>query len=298
MTGSGLIIISIGKCQGKTSEKIEKIINERIQKDDIVRCFETTKEYADELGAIALFGEKYGKFIRVVEINNYSRELCGGVHVGRTGEIGLLKIISDSSIGANVRRIEACTGMHAYNYLANSNKVLKQLAVEMETEENGIKTRFENLKKYANSIEEDFNLLQIYSAKKEILSKFPEKPEGNLKIINFDFTGADFKYRLDAKRMGIIGDEIINSLKGLNVFIILGNIINEKPVLLLQVSSNLLNNGIDCSILAREAGKILKGGGGGKKEFAQVGGSDARALSEAISFIIKRVREILGIQGS
>lgn len=283
---------------GESIEKIEKIINERIQKDDIVRCFETTKEYADELGAISLFGEKYGKFVRVVEINNYSRELCGGIHVGRTGEIGLLKIISDSSIGANVRRIEAYTGMYAYSYLANSNKILKGLAVEMDTDENNIKSRFENIKNYTDNLEEDFNFLQINSAKKEILSKFPEKPEGNLKVINFDFTGADFKYKLDAKRMGMIGDEIINSLKGLNVFIVLGNIINGKPVLLLQASSNLLNNGIDCSMLAREAGKILKGGGGGKKEFAQVGGSDVGALGEAISFIVKKVREILDIKGS
>ncbi len=82
----------------------KEIINEKIQKDDIVRCFETSREYADEIGAVSLFNEKYGKFVRIVEIDDYSRELCGGIHVKRTGEIGVLKVISDSSIGSNIRR--------------------------------------------------------------------------------------------------------------------------------------------------------------------------------------------------
>ena len=83
-------------------------------------------------------------------------------------------------------------------------------------------------------------------------------------------------------------------MKVTRIFIILGNVINDKPVLILQASKDLIQSGIDCSKLAKEAGMILKGGGGGKKEFAQVGGSDIKSLSEAISFVKKRVLEILG----
>ena len=102
MKDSDLITIMVVPLTADDIEKLEKIINEKIQKDDIVRCFETSREYADEIGAVSLFEEKYGKFVRIVEIDDYSRELCGGIHVKRTGEIGVLKIISETSIGSNI----------------------------------------------------------------------------------------------------------------------------------------------------------------------------------------------------
>jgi alanyl-tRNA synthetase len=276
-------------------ERIEKIINEKIQKDDIVRCFETTREYADEIGAISLFEEKYGKFVRVVEIDNYSRELCGGIHAGRTGEIGLLKIISDSSIGANVRRIEAVTGMYAFNYLAESSKNLKEISSMLEVDELAVKEKLDSIRINAKRMEDDLNQLQIKAAKKEILSslKFDKKTD-KVKIIDFNFRSADYNYNLDVKSIGIIGDELINMFESTGIFVILGNLIDGKPVLILQASKDLIQSGIDCSELAKEAGRILKGGGGGKKEFAQVGGSDMKSLSEAISSTKKRVLEILG----
>jgi alanyl-tRNA synthetase len=276
-------------------ERIEKIINEKIQKDDIVRCFETTREYADEIGAISLFEEKYGKFVRVVEIDNYSRELCGGIHVSRTGEIGLLKIISDSSIGANVRRIEAVTGMYAFNYLTESSKNLKEISSILEVDELAVKEKLDSIRINSKRLEDDLNQLQIKAAKKEILSslKFDKKTD-KVKIIDFNFSSADYNYNLDIKSISIIGDELINMFESIGIFVILGNVINDKPVLIIQASKDLIQSGIDCSELAKDAGKILKGGGGGKKEFAQVGGSDMKSLSEAMSFTKKKVLEILG----
>jgi len=108
--------------------KVERMINEKIQNNDSVRCFETTREFAKEIGATALFGEKYGEFVRVVEINNYSRELCGGIHVNRTGDIGIFKIMTEASIGTNLRRIEAATGMYAYNYLEARGRILNDIS--------------------------------------------------------------------------------------------------------------------------------------------------------------------------
>src|SRR4030042_1861531 len=173
--------------------KIERIINEKIQNNDPVRCFETTREFAGEIGAVALFDEKYGKFVRVVEINNYSRELCGGIHVEGTGEIGLFKIISDSSIGANLRRIEAATGMSAYKYLEEKEKILKKISASLEVEDNKILDTLEKVKDSMKKKEEELEQMKIKTAKKEILKKFRfiKSQDEGLKIIDFDFSNSE-----------------------------------------------------------------------------------------------------------
>ena len=166
-----------------------------------------------------MFEEKYGKFVRVAEIDNYSRELCGGIHVGRTGEIGLLKIISDSSIGTNVRRIEAVTGMYAFNYLAESSKNLKEISSILEVDELEIKEKLDSIRINTKRLEDDLSQLQIKAVKKEILSrlKFDNKI-GKVKIIDFNFSSADYNYNLDVKSIGIIGDELINMFESYQNF--------------------------------------------------------------------------------
>ena len=263
-------------------EKIGKLVNEKIQKDDTVKIFETTKEYAKEIGAISLFEEKYGRFVRVVEIDDYSRELCGGIHVKRTGEIGLLKIISESGIGSNVRRIEAITGLYAYNYLNEATRLIGELSSTLETDYHNLKTKVESLKENCRILSAEYSKLQVLAVKKEIIEKFNEelsKPGAH--IIDFDFTKSEPASSMDSKNMGLIGDEIINQFLESEIVLIFSNTINGKPVMLFQASKSLVKKGFDCSAIAREAGKILKGGGGGKAEFAQVGGSDASALRNA-----------------
>ena len=121
--------------------------------------------------------------------------------------------------------------------------------------------------------------------KKEILSNNTAIDNtGGLKIISFDFSSSDASITMDTKTMGLIGDEIINDFEGKNVFIAFGNIINEKPVILLQATKDIVERGIDCGKIAKDIGKILKGGGGGKPEFAQIGGSDKSALRKALDF--------------
>ncbi|MBN1298441.1 MAG: alanine--tRNA ligase, partial [Actinobacteria bacterium] len=276
-------------------EKIEKLINEKIQKNDIVRCFETTKEYAQEIGAISLFNEKYGKFVRVVEIDDYSRELCGGIHVARTGEIGLLKILSDSSIGANTRRIEAITGIAAFNYLNSSYRILKEISSGFDSDIFEVKDKIEALKQNAEKLAQDLTGMQARSVKNEIISD----PSNTLnissaKIIIYDFSKNPAVAGIDAKNMGIIGDELINDAPGKAVFILLSNIINSKPVILIFASKELTERGVNCSAIAKEAGKILKGGGGGKPEFAQIGGPETTNLEQAIDFIRDEVIKLAG----
>ena len=267
-------------------DRIERLINEKIQKNDIVRCFETTIEYAQEIGAISLFNEKYGKFVRVVEIDDYSRELCGGIHVSRTGEIGLLKILSDSSIGAGTRRIEAITGIAAFNYLNSAYKMLKEISTGFDADIFDAKNRVEALKQSAEKFAVDIGALQAKTVKNEIMADAANMLKKNsTEIIVYDFSKNPAVSSTDAKNMGIIGDELVNEAGDKEVFIVFANVINEKPVILMLASKKLAKKGVNCSAIARDAGKILKGGGGGKPEFAQVGGSETENIGRAIEFI-------------
>ncbi len=274
--------------------KVERMINEKIQNNDSVRCFETTREFAEEIGAISLFGEKYGKFVRVVEINNYSRELCGGIHVSRTGDIGIFKIMAETSIGANLRRIEAVTGMYAYNYLQEKERVLDEISANLEVEHNRILDTLGEVKDNTRKKEEELTLLQIRIAKKEILGKFRyDSSDSGLKIIDFNFSKSELVPNMEISKIGIVGDEIKDYFRGINTFIVFGNILNGKPVMILQATEDLVKEGVDCGKIARETSKKLKGGGGGKPYFAQLGGSDASSLDSVIDFVKSRVMDIL-----
>jgi len=275
-------------------KKVERMINEKIQNNDSVRCFETTREFAEEIGTTALFDEKYGKFVRVVEINNYSRELCGGIHVSRTGDIGLFKIITETSIGANLRRIEAVTGMYAYNYQEEKERILNKISASLEVEDSRVLDILKEVKNSIKKKEEELALLQVKIAKKEILDKFKQSSTGgSLKIIDFNFSKSELVQNMEINNMGIIGDEIKDYFKGTSTFIVFGNILNNKPVMILQATEDLVKKGIDCGKIAREVSEKLKGGGGGKPYFAQLGGSDASSLDSAIDFVKARVLGML-----
>jgi alanyl-tRNA synthetase len=275
-------------------EKVERMINEKIQKNDTVRCFETTREFAEEIGAISLFDEKYGKFVRVVEIDNYSRELCGGIHVERTGDIGIFKILTETGVGANLRRIEGVTGMYAYNYLRDKEAALSQISSRLEVDESRVVSAVEGIKKEMKEKEEELASLKIKAVVKEIAGRFKSGTiSRGLKIIDFDFSKSRAVSNMDIKSMGNAGDQIKKYFENKNTFIIFSNILSKKPVMVLQATDDLVKSGIDCSRLAREAGKKIKGGGGGKPGYAQLGGSDPALLEGAVKLVKNKILDIL-----
>ncbi len=275
--------------------KIERIVNEKIQNNDPVRCFETTREFAEEIGAVALFDEKYDRFVRVVEIDNYSRELCGGIHVDRTGEIGLFKIISDSSTGANLRRIEAATGMSAYNYIKEKERILKKISESLEVEDSKIPGTLEKLKESVKTKEDELRQIQIKTVKKEIIDRFKSKSnDGEIRIIDFNFSELETAGNMEISSIGMLGDEIIDYFGGLNTFIIFGCIAESKSVVILNSTEDLTKKGINCGKIAGEISRELKGGGGGKPQFARMGLPDKKSLEKAMKLIKDRVLEILG----
>ncbi|MCX6346890.1 MAG: alanine--tRNA ligase, partial [Actinobacteria bacterium] len=274
--------------------RLENLINKKIQGNDIVKIFETTKEYALEIGAVALFEEKYGKFVRVVEIDDYSRELCGGIHVKRTGEIGLFKIISDSGIGSNLRRIEAITGFTALNFLNERSGIVKEASEHLIVDDSGIIDNILNLKTSIENLNIKLEHLTIKIAKTDILNKYSNSFKSeDLKIILFDFSMLDYHENLSAKTIGVLSDEIKEHFKNEKVFIALANNINCKPVLIFNSSKDLIEKGINCSVVAKETGKIIGGGGGGKPDFAQSGGSDLALIGKAFEFLQDKIKNIL-----
>lgn len=274
--------------------KLESLINKKIQNNDIVKTFETTKEYAQEIGAIALFEEKYGRFVRVVEIGNYSRELCGGIHVKRTGELGILKIIQDFSIGSNLRRVEAVTGNMAISYLNEKDSLVNKLSVMLDVKENEIVKSIEALKSDLEDKNNKLEQISIQTAKDSVLKKYDSTyKENDIKIVVFDFSKSSFSENLNTKNMGIISDEIKDHYGRKNVFIALANNVNGKPILIFNSSKDLVDKGINCSVIAKETGKLIKGGGGGKADFAQSGGADISLVKKAFDFVLSKVKEII-----
>ncbi|MCE5329999.1 alanine--tRNA ligase [bacterium] len=283
-----------GDPEKEMTVKLENLINKKIQDNDVVKVFETTKEYAEEIGAIALFEEKYGKFVRVVEIGNYSRELCGGIHVKRTGELGIFKIIQDSGIGSNLRRIEAVTGLTALSYLNEKDGLVKEISARMGVNENEILKDIVNLKSDLEDSNIKLEQISIKIAKADVLKKHKDLfKENEIKVIAFDFSKSDYSENLNPKSMGVLSDEIKDYFKQKNVFIILANSINGKPILIFNSSRDLIDKGINCSVIAKETGKLMKGGGGGKPDFAQSGGTDMALVQEAFNFVSKKVKETI-----
>jgi len=255
-------------------EKIEKDVNKEIRLNHQQSCKETSMNEAKKIGAIALFGEKYGDKVRLVKFGN-SVELCGGTHTSATGNIGLFKITNESAIAAGIRRIEAITGEKAEVSARKDALELKQISSLL----NNSKKVFENVEKLIE--EKNILVKEIEKFQKEKTKQIKSDLLNSVENIeNTNFISAK-----------IIIDNA-NSLKDLafqlkgeidNLILIIGANIKEKPQLLIMISDNIVTEKqLDAGKIVREAAKEIKGGGGGQKFFATAGGKDISGLDAAI----------------
>jgi alanyl-tRNA synthetase len=230
--------------------RVEEIVNEKIFENLAVHVFETPLEEARKLGAMMLFGEKYGEDVRVVEIPGFSRELCGGTHVRWTAEIGPFVLVSESSVGSGARRIEALTAGEAYTWLRERGRELEEVRRELER------------------------------ARKE--AKAPKAAAA----------GSDVSYRDEAD--GIVTAEV-TALKGPELrdlsdrirqqkraqAVLLGSVDDGRAYLVVNLDKALVERGLDAVPVAREAGKKIGGGGGGRPNLGEAGGKNPDGLEEA-----------------
>ena len=235
---------------------------------------------AKELGAMALFGEKYGDVVRVVSVGDWARELCGGTHVSRSGQLGVIKLLNESSIGAGVRRVEALVGVDAYKFLAREHILLNSLTDLIKgarTEE--LPERISDLLNKMKDIEKE--LATVRSA--QALSQVGDLAK-TAKIIN------GISYVSSVMADGVSGDDLRKIALDLRereskavVALISSN--EGKPVLVVATSEEARADGVKAGALVKIGSTVLGGGGGGKDDFAQGGGTDASKSLEALTAI-------------
>ena len=235
---------------------------------------------AKELGAMALFGEKYGDVVRVVSVGDWARELCGGTHVARSGQLGVIKLLSESSIGAGVRRVEALVGVDAYRFLAREHVLLNSLTDLIKgarTEE--LPERISDLLNKMKEIEKELAMVRSAQALSQVgdLAK-------SAKMIN----GISFVSSVMAD--GVSGDDLrkiaidLRSREDKSVVALISS--NDgKPVLVVATSEGARSSGVKAGALVKIGSTVLGGGGGGKDDFAQGGGTDASKSLEALTAI-------------
>ena len=225
-------------------------------------------EKAKELGAIALFGEKYGDEVRVVQFGS-SIEFCGGTHVSATGKIGMVKILSESSVAAGVRRIEAITGAKVEEMmktLFNNAPDLKAAISKYVDENAGLKKQMEEFMKEreANAKAKLIDTAKEIHGVKVIKAILPMRPEA-IKNIAFQLKGQFPE----------------------NLFVVIGSIFGDKPMLTVIMSDDQVKTGLNAGQLVREAAKLIQGGGGGQPHFATAGGKNPDGLITAVDKIIE-----------
>jgi alanyl-tRNA synthetase len=259
-------------------EAIERTVNSKIREDIHLKEERNVPYYqALESGVTALFGEKYGDFVRVITFDDqYSKELCGGTHVKSTGQIGFFKIISESAVAAGVRRIEAITGVIAENYLSDQSKLVQQL-----------KELLKNPKDVAASVQ---NLLdENAKLKKEIEKGIQLKASGlktELAQKAQDINGINFI----AERVALPNADAVKTLayqlKDIvpNLFLVLAADFDGKPNITVMIAENLVKDkGLNAGNIVRELAKEIQGGGGGQPFFATAGGKDLSGLDAVLS---------------
>lgn len=265
----------------KEIKRVEEIVNTEIQRNLNVAKNYSKLQDAIKSGATALFGEKYGETVRVVKVADFSTELCGGCHVRYTGEIGVFKIVSESSVAAGVRRIEAITGMAAFNYLSSADLIVSNIEKILKSDRDKLTAKIKEL------IEENKSLLKgIESLKsKQEAEEIDDIIKGK-KVINSVNTLVVEYTDKDVEHLRNIMDVAKAKMKSGVILII--NTSDDKVTFLCGVTKDLTNR-YDANVIVKEVAKVTGGGGGGKKELAQAGGKDIAKIRDAIDRFYKLI---------
>ena len=268
--------------------EIENLVNKEIQRNVALDIAIKNFDVAKAEGAEALFGEKYGDEVRVIAIGEFSMELCGGTHVDRTGDIGLLKIIEESSLAAGIRRLVAVTGPEAISYIQTNADIINKLQAILGTKADEISFRVNHLIEERKELEKKLKHKRSKSSinAKTLMEECQKYKDYNILVSNVDFESLD--------ELKGFGDEILNVLgSGIAV---LGSDKSDKPIVVIVVTNDIIDKGINAGNLAKIIGNEMGGGGGGKPSLATAGGKDlntyALAMKKSIDLIKSELKEV------
>jgi alanyl-tRNA synthetase len=267
-----------GKMSEEEIAKVEEIVNAKVRENITLHEQRNVPiEEAKKMGATALFGEKYGDFVRVITFQkDFSVELCGGTHVPSTSQIGLFKIISEGSISAGVRRIEAITSKAAETYLREQENLVKEIQDLLKNPKD-VKKAIESLIHERNELRKELEVLHLEKAsgvKNELLKQFIEKDRINTLIALVELPNAESLKKL--------AYELKNEVA--NAFVILAAKIEGKPQVAVILEETLVTSkGLNAGQIVRELAKEIQGGGGGQPFFATAGGKDLGGLEKVVA---------------
>ena len=256
--------------------KIEDIVNDKVDEYLPIKMEEMPIEEAKKLGAMALFGEKYGDIVRVVSMGDYSVEFCGGTHIDNTGKVGGFKIISEGGIAAGVRRIEAITGSNVIKYLTDKEAVISTLAQTLKSSESDLTRKasqvMSDIKELENTIK-SFKSDEITGAIGDIIDSAKEIGGANLITRKFEDTDAD--------QLRSICDAVKEKMN--NVVMVFASVNDGRVTFITAVSDDLVGKGYNAGKIIKEVAKAAGGGGGGKANMAQAGAKDASKVDDAFA---------------
>ena len=269
--------------------QVQLLVNEKVRQNARILKDEDTYQSAIRRGALAFFGDKYGDTVRLVEIANgdtFSFEVCGGTHVQLTGEVGAVYVLGESSIGAGMRRIEAISGRAAerlvWDRFHREDRLARTLSTTPQETEERVQSLMDELSELQRERENMERKLTLQSA--EGLLDSAQQVDG-VTVLATRVTAAN------ADSLREVGDWLRDKL-GSGV-VVLGSVINDRPILISMVTSDLVERGLNASDIARGAAKAIGGGGGGRPDVAQAGGRDASKLDDALELVSGLVRESL-----
>ncbi|WP_379965961.1 alanine--tRNA ligase [Ectobacillus sp. sgz5001026] len=274
-----------GQVTPEELEKVEHIVNEKIWESIAVNISEKPIAEAKAMGAMALFGEKYGKIVRVVQVGDFSLELCGGCHVDNTASIGIFKIVSESGIGAGTRRIEAVTGKFAYELMNSQVMLLQETAGKLKTNTKDILTRVDGL--YAE-------VKQLHKENESLAAKLSNIEAGNLtqqvRVVEGINVLASQVQATDVNHLRTMLDDLKTKVD--SAVILLAAVNEGKVTLLAGVTKDLVKT-FHAGKLVKGAATICGGGGGGRPDMAQAGGKDPSKVMEALAYTEEYVKSVL-----
>ena len=263
--------------------RVEEIVNDKITHFLPVKTDVMSIQEANETGAMALFGEKYGEKVRVVTMGDFSKELCGGTHVANTGEIGAFKIVSEAGIAAGVRRIEAVTGQGVLARLIDSEKTIGSTAAALKANKDAITDKAAALVEENKALKKEIEEMKKASMSGSIGSMVEAAEEiGGVTLVTKQFDG----YNINDLRS--LSDEIKAAYK--NTAMVFATVNDEKVTFLVSLTDDLLDKGLHAGKMIKEIAKAAGGGGGGKADMAQAGAKDPSKIGDAFA----KAKELLG----
>jgi len=266
--------------------KVENMVNEAIFNAFDVKAVNTNIESAKNMGAMALFGEKYGDDVRVVKIEDFCAELCGGAHVKNTSQIGFIKILSESSVSAGVRRIEALTGKAALNYYSEQDIKVKALAAGLKVNPESVFQKVESVGAQLKELQKELEKAKTEGSANIIEEIWESKDHEEINGSHVVVTKID---NADADALKILGDKLKDKSQGRGVFVLFG-VAEGKVSIVVMSGDDMIAKGAHAGNIIKEVAQIVDGRGGGKPNMAQAGGADASKVGEAIAKALEIVK--------